>query len=556
MIKVARAGKVIGDFEPVHVIKGLKSGELLYTDHYWQQGASEWKLLMLFELPKGVKGKTKASSEKIKPTAEQEVVARSIVEKGQVMLINAYAGSGKTETLRLIAERHPEMKFTYLCYNKDTAEKAKKRFPSNASCRTIHSLAFAAVGRYFKKDFRVPSAKEVMLKFKVKQPFVAVLAIEAVVAYCNSDKDEIGEEHFGERRKHGGYVLNKYPDLIDLAKSIWAEMINHASPFPISHDGYLKLWSMNAPSLPGDVILHDESQDMNPVTLKILKEQSARSNPGLVIVGDSNQAIYGWRGAVNTMELLKPMAEFHHSLTTSFRFGQKIADNASKVLRVLKSDGNRIIGAGPTSAAIPESAYIGRRNSSLIGLAIGQMKANSDLKFHFAGTRIEANWDPYYLYEFQKPLDLLSLYKGRPEMVVLEQMKKFESYDEVVALVKGDDEGDGVDRELEWFIKNLLDPYKDELPQLIEALRASSVSPDKADLSLSTAHRSKGLEWKNVTMLDDFWKPREVTKDLPLDEEEVEEVNAIYVAMTRASETIEYGPSLREWLERMEAVGE
>jgi hypothetical protein len=395
-----------------------------------------------------------------------------------------------------------------------------------------------------------------MLKFKVKQPFVAVLAIEAVVAYCNSDKDEIGEEHFGERRKHGGYVLNKYPDLIDLAKSIWAEMINHASPFPISHDGYLKLWSMNAPSLPGDVILHDESQDMNPVTLKILKEQSARSNPGLVIVGDSNQAIYGWRGAVNTMELLKPMAEFHHSLTTSFRFGQKIADNASKVLRVLKSDGNRIIGAGPTSAAIPESAYIGRRNSSLIGLAIGQMKANSDLKFHFAGTRIEANWDPYYLYEFQKPLDLLSLYKGRPEMVVLEQMKKFESYDEVVALVKGDDEGDGVDRELEWFIKNLLDPYKDELPQLIEALRASSVSPDKADLSLSTAHRSKGLEWKNVTMLDDFWKPREVTKDLPLDEEEVEEVNAIYVAMTRASETIEYGPSLREWLERMEAVGE
>lgn len=554
MIKIARAGKVIGDFEPLQVMKGLKSGELFYTDHYWQQGASEWKLLMLFELPKGVKGKIKASSEKIKPTAEQEVVAGSMVQKGQVMLINAYAGSGKTETLRLIAERHPEMKFTYLCYNKDTAEKAKKRFPSNASCRTIHSLAFVAVGRYFKKDFRVPSAKEVMLKFKVKQPFVAVLAIEAVVAYCNSDKDEIGEEHFGERRKHGGHVLNKYPDLIDLAKSIWAEMINRDSPFPISHDGYLKLWSMNAPSLPGDVILHDESQDMNPVTLKILKEQGARSNPGLVIVGDSNQAIYGWRGAVNTMELLKPMAEFHHSLTTSFRFGQEIADNASKVLRVLKSDGNRIIGAGPTSAAIPESAYIGRRNSSLIGLAIGQMKTNSDLKFHFAGTRIEANWDPYYLYEFQKPLDLLSLYKGRPEMVVLEQMKKFESYDEVVALIKGDDEGDGVDRELEWFIKNLLDPYKDELPQLIEALRASSVSPDKADLSLSTAHRSKGLEWKNVTMLDDFWKPREVTKDLPLDEVEIEEVNAIYVAMTRASETIEYGPSLREWLVRMEAV--
>jgi hypothetical protein len=312
---------------------------------------------------------------------------------------------------------------------------------------------------------------------------------------------------------------------------------------------------MNAPSIPGDVILHDESQDMNPVTLKILREQGTRGNPGLVIVGDSNQAIYGWRGAVNTMELLKPMAESSHSLTISFRFGQEIADNASKVLRVLKSDKVRIIGAGPTSAAIPDSAYIGRRNSSLIGMAIGQMKKNSDLKYHFAGTRIEANWDPYYLYEFQKPLDLLSLYQGRPDKVVLEQMKKFESYDEVVALVKGDDEGDGVDRELEWFIKNLLEPYKEELPELIEELRASSVSPDMADLSLSTAHRSKGLEWKNVVMLDDFWQPREVTKDLPLNEEEIEEVNAIYVAMTRASETIEYGPSLRTWLERLEEVG-
>jgi hypothetical protein len=56
-------------------------------------------------------------------------------------------------------------------------------------------------------------------------------------------------------------------------------------------------------------------------------------------------------------------------------------------------------------------------------------------------------------------------------------------------------------------------------------------------------------------MLDDFWQPRDDTKDLPLNEEEIEEVNAIYVAMTRASETIEYGPSLRTWLERLEDVG-
>jgi hypothetical protein len=203
---------------------------------------------------------------------------------------------------------------------------------------------------------------------------------------------------------------------------------------------------------------------------------------------------------------------------------------------------------------LPEKAYIGRRNSSLIAMAIERMKVLPGSKFHFAGTRVEANWDPYYLYEFQKPLDLLNLKNGRPDLVEMEQMKKFESYDEVIALISGDDEGDGIDRELEWFIKNLIEPYGDELPELIKGLRSRSVSPDAAEMSFSTAHRSKGLEWREVEMIDDFWIPREVTELTPLSDEEIEEVNAIYVAMTRASELITYGVSLSEWLDKVESA--
>jgi superfamily I DNA/RNA helicase len=53
-------------------------------------------------------------------------------------------------------------------------------------------------------------------------------------------------------------------------------------------------------------------------------------------------------------------------------------------------------------------------------------------------------------------------------------------------------------------------------------------------------------------MIDDFWVPREVTELTPLSDEEIEEVNAIYVAMTRASELITYGVSLSEWLDKVE----
>jgi hypothetical protein len=484
-----------------------------------------------------------------KPTHEQEAICKKLPGPGELMLINAYAGSGKTETLRLIAERHPDVKFTYLCYNRDTAEKARRRFPTNTKCSTIHSLAHGAIGRFYKPDFRMPSAKEVMQKFGIRLPYVAVLAVEGINRFCNSSDHRIGRMHFGVNRHHRDKIFRKYPDLVSISEAVWEEMIDRASPFPISHDAYLKLWSLESPSIPGEVILHDESQDMNPVTLEILAEQKKKLNPGLVIVGDSHQAIYAWRGAVNTMESLRAEAHYHFNLTTSFRFSQEIADGASKVLQHQKGDPVRIVGAGPTKADLPDSVYIARANASLIAKAVYILKTEPDKCFYFAGTRKDANWDPYYLYELQKPLDLLSLIKGRPELVLHEQMKQFGSFDEVVALIEGDDEGDGIDRELEWFMENLIKPFGDELPDLIDEIRRRSVSPAQADISFSTAHRSKGLEWRNVIMMEDFFPLRPITPEAPLEEHEVQEVNAIYVAMTRASSKIEYGELLSVWLE-------
>lgn len=548
MIRVARAGSELGEFSSADVQAGLQSGRFLYSDYYCEQGDSEWLPLSLY-IPEFKKKTSAPRKVQFKPTHEQEAICKKLPGPGELMLINAYAGSGKTETLRLIAERHPDVKFTYLCYNRDTAEKARRRFPTNTKCSTIHSLAHGAIGRFYKPDFRMPSAKEVMQKFGIRLPYVAVLAVEGINRFCNSSDHRIGRMHFGVNRHHRDKIFRKYPDLVSISEAVWEEMIDRASPFPISHDAYLKLWSLESPSIPGEVILHDESQDMNPVTLEILAEQKKKLNPGLVIVGDSHQAIYAWRGAVNTMESLRAEAHYHFNLTTSFRFSQEIADGASKVLQHQKGDPVRIVGAGPTKADLPDSVYIARANASLIAKAVYILKTEPDKCFYFAGTRKDANWDPYYLYELQKPLDLLSLIKGRPELVLHEQMKQFGSFDEVVALIEGDDEGDGIDRELEWFMENLIKPFGDELPDLIDEIRRRSVSPAQADISFSTAHRSKGLEWRNVIMMEDFFPLRPITPEAPLEEHEVQEVNAIYVAMTRASSKIEYGELLSVWLE-------
>ena len=85
----------------------------------------------------------------------------------------------------------------------------------------------------------------------------------------------------------------------------------------IPHDGYLKVCQLRRPSLQRvsehQVLLVDEGQDMNPAMLDIFLHQ----NTTRLIVGDPNQQIYLFRGAVNALDLVDPTHTYY--LTQSFR---------------------------------------------------------------------------------------------------------------------------------------------------------------------------------------------------------------------------------------------
>lgn len=66
------------------------------------------------------------------PTTEQEAIMAAPVARGECVLIHAYAGTGKTTTLQLLANAHPSKRILYVCFNRETAEQARKRFPRNA----------------------------------------------------------------------------------------------------------------------------------------------------------------------------------------------------------------------------------------------------------------------------------------------------------------------------------------------------------------------------------------------------------------------------------------
>uniref|UniRef100_UPI0013D42A21 UvrD-helicase domain-containing protein n=1 Tax=Klebsiella pneumoniae TaxID=573 RepID=UPI0013D42A21 len=70
-----------------------------------------------------------------------------------------------------------------------------------------------------------------------------------------------------------------------------------AGALKMTHDGYLKLFQLSKPDLSKQfgLIMVDEWQDTNEVTMDIVLEQDAR----LILVGDRHQSIYGFRGATN-----------------------------------------------------------------------------------------------------------------------------------------------------------------------------------------------------------------------------------------------------------------
>lgn len=88
------------------------------------------------------------------------------------------------------------------------------------------------------------------------------------------------------------------------------------------------MWQLSRSVIPAGFIMFDEAQDANPVTAFVVQDQDSAQ---VIAVGDSCQAIYGWRGAIDALSEWPADGRLH--LTQSFRFGPAVAAEANKWLR-------------------------------------------------------------------------------------------------------------------------------------------------------------------------------------------------------------------------------
>jgi len=87
-------------------------------------------------------------------------------------------------------------------------------------------------------------------------------------------------------------------------------------------------------------------------------------------------------------------------------------------------------------------------------------------------------------------------------------------------------------------ICKVVEKYNDAIPSLIRDIIKHHVDQHDAEILLTTAHKSKGLEWENTFLADDF--PPLVDGDKIIDSKELDpdEFNLIYVAITRSKQRI------------------
>lgn len=477
---------------------------------------------------------------------------RAIIQSTGDIKINAVAGSGKTTTIIEYAKARPATsKILYLAFNKSVKLEAQRKFADaglhNVKVETAHSLAYREV--VFRHNYRVRAngykTHEIVDILGLQNTgdkhaeYIAANHINKFIAYfCNSDKLKVQELNYRDvvfDEEAMAFVSTAYAYIERQTRLFLAKMDSGA--IEITHDFYLKKFQLSNPRLYYDYILFDEGQDASPAMLDVFFKQFATK----VIVGDTHQQIYGWRFAVNSLE----QADFKtFQLSSSFRFSKDIAKLAIDVLNWKNLIGEEfepfyIEGKG-TGKENKVKAIIARTNLGLLLKAIEFVIEKKSVKHIY----FEGNINSYtYADEGTSLYDVLNLYNRKPALIrdkLVAQMKSMEELEEYV-------EKTG-DVQLKMMIE-IVEEYGNEIPDILNRIKEKHVGNDekhKAEMIFSTVHRCKGMEYDSIQIVNDFISQEKIERIIKSTHEDDdlnisklnEEINLLYVAVTRTKNTI------------------
>ncbi|MGP9761062.1 AAA family ATPase [Corynebacterium sp. AOP12-C2-36] len=512
------------------------------------------------------------------PTPQQQTIIDTVLAGPPAAVIVAGAGTGKTKVIRWIASVFADYGVggAYVALNKSVAAEVGSKFDrGNVAAMTIHSLCFQIATTYphisvllsrLGSDNAVPRWK-LARHMKYAQTYayssftdrnharyaasaparnttisanrMLIHGLDALRSWCASDAETVGPQHVDCPVGMPPEVFDNdfAGTVVELANWLWAADITHPEGrIAFTHDYYLKMVSLQHPDLTafwphGSLLLVDEAQDARPAMLSIIRDQIGKMR--IVAVGDSAQAINGFTGAIDALPILSQIpGAAVLPLSQSFRFGAEIAEASNRILDVMGAQ-LRLTGSPSITSSVhvtvpssrpPEvDAVLVRTNARLIQEVSAEQAA---------GRRVHAVADIDYISWIMQDISRIcsgqsAHHKSLKHLTGEHSLREF-------CDPKSGEAGD---------LGMLLRMGLNTGPEHVLSILEKCTDAEHADTVVCTIHKSKGREWDRVRLA---LSPEEIipgtTPRIPsrrsdgtFEQRSMDELMALYVAMTRAA---------------------
>ncbi len=399
---------------------------------------------------------------------------------GDVIVVKAGAGSGKTTTQLRLASRFSKKRILYLAFNKSLVQEIEGKL-SGRGITNMTTLTFDALLRrvYIRVKGHVPEITD--LKPQTIGGFVPWLngkSRKLKSYYCKQFSRFCSDVQYGDMTSFCKGTLGKESKILEelWEKVLTGKMITFDSIRKLSFIGH---WFKMYIDKEYDMIFVDEIQDFDMAMLRMLLDDTTLPK---LFVGDPRQSIYEWRGCINAFDYMPKRAltvEFY----STFRIGE------------------------------PALADICRRFKDCYMIS----KAPQETRF---GTITD---DDKYVYLFRSWRQLLTTARETTSMWIYgfeQKIIQMRNLHEKLQGVK-----DVEDMEFEDDLPSfLLSMSSEELNELICDIARNIVSKESSRIKFYTIHSYKGMEDDIIRVADDF-----IAKDEP---------NLYYVALTRGMKKI------------------
>lgn len=478
------------------------------------------------------------------PSPYQAAVFDFITSGSGSAIIEAVAGSGKTTTIVHAVKKIPSnQSVLMLAFNKNIAEELTQRINlPNVEVKTFHSLGFSAYRSIHGTKVKMDNNKLSRL-------------IDDLVSNSDLSGAELAGIGYISRLVKLGKSMGIGTQILDNTEDNWLHLIDHhdigsmdgidlAPIIPICQEILFRSNNIktiidfddmiympvvqNLRFKKYDWVFVDEAQDTSQTQRWILNALMKPSSR-LVAVGDPCQAIYGFRGADST-SLAGIKSDFNCTtlpLSISYRCSKSVVTEAQKWVNHIEASPSAQEGSVTSLEKINEEVF--DRSDAILCRNVAPLVKMA-----------------YSLISRGTPINMLGRDIGKGLITLIKSMRAKDVSDLNTKLSdwsdaeinrissKSGNEGkieainDKVDC-IQIFISQ--SPAGTTIPQIIQKIESFFSDEANGNITLATCHKSKGLEWDKVFILDRHrFFPKWATKDWMQEQEK----NLVYVAYTRA----------------------